>query len=195
MEKGRALVVGLGNPGLEYARSRHNVGFRVVEMLSRRHGIPLRTRRGKATIGEGRVGTGEDGRPVLLAKPRTYMNLSGEAVGPLVRNGDIRLSDLLVVCDDLDLPLGKIRLRPGGSAGGHNGLRSIIAALDTPEFPRLRVGIGRPEEAGEEPIEHVLGPFRPEELPVAGAAIERAAQAVLCFLEEGIDQAMNRFNG
>lgn len=183
------LVVGLGNPGKEYLRSRHNVGFLVIDLLAKRTGIRLR-RRKSASMGESSIGQ----EPVLLAKPMTFMNRSGDAVGPIF--GRLRLlpTDLLVVYDDLDLPFGKLRLRPRGSSGGHNGMKSIIASLETEDFPRLRIGIGRPENEGKDAVHYVLGPFRKAESEALDEVIARAADAVESFVTAGIEVAMNRFN-
>jgi len=182
------LIVGLGNPGREYQETRHNVGFRVVERLAERHGIDLRKHRHQAAYGEGRIA----GQPVLLAKPLTYMNLSGQAVAALARYHNLAPSDILVVTDDANLPLGRLRIRPRGTAGGHNGLKSIISCLQTTEFPRLRIGVGAAD--GRPMVDHVLGRFSRAESEAIAAAIEEAADAVELFLREGIEAAMNRYN-
>lgn len=183
------LIVGLGNPGRRYRGTRHNVGWEVIARLAGRAAIRVNEDEGFAEVGRGTIG----GRRVLLARPFTYMNVSGEAVRDLRRRHRLRPEDILVVVDDIDLPLGRLRLRAGGSAGGHNGLRSVIEALGTTEFPRLRVGIGRPPE-GTDPAEFVLTRFTSEEAPVAQASIERAADAVELAITEGLTAAMNRFN-
>lgn len=188
---GMKVICGLGNPGDRYRTTRHNVGFRVLDLLADRWGL----------TGAGRVRDGaaqlEVARPdpvgrVLLVKPMKFMNLSGGPLRAAMRHvtGDPR-SDLLVVADDIDLPLGRIRLRRDGSAGGHNGLRDIIGALGTNEFDRLRVGIGRHGDA----VDHVLSTFRPVERELADEAIATAADAVETWLRDGIDAAMNAFNG
>lgn len=183
------LIVGLGNPGPRYRDTRHNVGYAVVSRLAERHGIKARTQ-GAALVG---VGTIAD-EPVVLAQPTTFMNESGRAVAQLHRRyPGVALDDLLVVLDDMDLPLGTIRLRPKGGAGGHRGLASVIAALGTEAFPRLRIGVGRPPP-GIDPIDYVLDRFRPEEREAVEAAIERAADAVEYWIQFGIHEAMNRFN-
>ncbi|MBI4235891.1 MAG: aminoacyl-tRNA hydrolase [Chloroflexi bacterium] len=185
------LIVGLGNPGRAYSQTRHNAGAMAVGLLARRHHIAIDRRRGKAKVGEGAIG----GAGVLLALPQTFMNASGEVVGPLVRWAGVPLQRLLVLYDDLDLPLGTIRLRPSGSAGGHNGMRSIMAALGGDEgFPRLRIGIGRPEEAGQDAISYVLAPFSSDQRPALAEALERAAAALEVLLAEGLERAMGRFN-
>ncbi|MSQ41079.1 MAG: aminoacyl-tRNA hydrolase [Dehalococcoidia bacterium] len=182
------IIVGLGNPGPRYDRTRHNVGFQCVDHFSRLHQIPLDSRREHAVLGTGTV----EGVPVVLAKPRTFMNESGVAVSYLVRRFNASPSDLIVVYDDLDLPPGRIRIRQQGSAGGHNGMKSIIQALGSQEVPRIRVGIGRPGEGDQ--IKHVLSTFGREEQPLIEQAIEQAAGALLSVLTEGLAQAMNRFN-
>ena len=184
-----ALIVGLGNPGREYRSSRHNVGFRCVELLARRHGITLSERRRHATLGQGRVAD----HPAVLAKPRTFMNLSGGAVRYLLDRFHGRGSRLLVVVDDMDLPLGTLRLRAAGTSGGHRGLDSIIDELGSQDFARLRIGIGRPGGAVS-PVGHVLGEFSAEEEPQVKEALERAAAIVEAVLTEGIEAAMNRCN-
>jgi PTH1 family peptidyl-tRNA hydrolase len=182
------LVVGLGNPGREYAGTRHNVGFRVVDGLAAAHGIALRTRRLKAVYGVGEIGA----QRVCLAKPQTYMNLSGQAVAALMRELSLPHEDLLVVCDDVNLPIGRLRIRRSGSAGGSGGLKSIIASLGSEAFPRVRVGVGRPGSGGL--VDHVLGPFTRAELPLIEQAIAAAVEAVQLSLTDDLDAAMNRFN-
>jgi PTH1 family peptidyl-tRNA hydrolase len=190
------LIVGLGNPGQSYARNRHNIGFRCLNHFARRQGIRFDSRWAKARLGTGRVA----GDGLILAKPQTFMNLSGLSVGRLVKKYKVALSDLLVIHDDLDIPLGKIRLRGGGSSGGHKGVSSIISSLGSEDFPRLRVGIGRPG-AGENPaqdgsgiISYVLGDFTPEEARLVAQVIPRVSEAIECFLTGGISAAMNKYN-
>jgi len=183
------MIVGLGNPGPRYARNRHNIGFQIVDALAQKHGLGLDKRQFKALISLGRI---VDQR-VLLVKPQTYMNLSGEAVQPLVSYYKIALSDLMVVFDDMDLPLGAIRLRPFGGAGGHNGMKSIIARLGSNRFPRLRVGIDRPP-GRMDPAAYVLQDFSSEEEAIMAQARDRAVRALETWLTEGIDAAMNAFN-
>lgn len=182
------LVVGLGNPGGKYASTRHNVGFRVVDELARRHAIDVNRTRFSGLTGTGSIG----GTPVMLLKPGTYMNLSGQAVREAMTFHKLAGEDLLVVVDDMALPLGRLRLRTGGSAGGHNGLASIIQALGGDAFSRLRIGIE--QVAGERMVGHVLSPFTRQEEEVIGPAVVRAVDAVECWLAEGIGAAMNRFN-
>ncbi len=182
------LIVGLGNPGSEYAGTRHNVGFDVVEEIARRHGVTLKTT-AKWKARTAKIGGLGDG--VLLAAPTTFMNLSGWAVREIAAFHKLAPSDLLIVVDDADLPLGRLRIRTGGSAGGHNGLKSVIQELATDEFPRLRIGVGR---QGGELRSHVLGRFSPDEQPYIDAALKRAADAAELFGTENILTVMNRFN-
>ncbi len=184
------VVVGLGNPGEQYSSTRHNVGFQCVDILAKRHGIPLNDKRTHVVCGQGHL----EGHPVVLAKPRTYMNRSGQAAKYLLdRFQQSRLvGTLLVVHDDMDLPVGRIRLRPNGSAAGHNGIKSIIAELGTQEFPRLRIGIGHPQEG--DTVGFVLGGFANDEAKVMAKALELAAEAVAWTVQHGLDSAMNRYN-
>lgn len=183
------LIVGLGNPGPAYAWTRHNLGFRVVDRLAEKLGATLTRREAHALVGMAPM----DGFSLLLAKPQTYMNLSGRAVGELVRRYEIPLEELLVVLDDLDLPLGTIRIRRRGSAGGHRGLSSVIEAFSSSEFPRLRLGI-RPNASIADTVAFVLSPFEPEEEPIVEGMIERAVAAALLWAREGIERAMAEFN-
>jgi PTH1 family peptidyl-tRNA hydrolase len=186
------LVVGLGNPGREYASTRHNIGFEIVERLGGKLGGSFRSRsRFTSAIAEVIL----DGGKLVLAKPQAFMNRSGVAVSALVNWLKIAPTELVVVVDDADLPLGQLRLRQSGGSGGHNGLRSIIEALGgVEEFPRLRVGIGRTGPIGEDITDHVLGKFGPQEREQAQEAIEQAVEAVECCVREGLTTAMNRFN-
>ena len=183
------IVVGLGNPGSRFTASRHNVGFRLIDLLARKSDIRLNDRRAKAVVGQGRI----NGHEMVLAKPRTFMNNSGEGVEYLLARFGGRPEDLLVVYDEMALPLGRIRLRPGGSHAGHNGIRSIISAIQTADFPRLRIGVGQPEQ-GESSIPHVLGKFNDQEEPIIAQAVLNAVRAVYCLLESDIDNAMNHYN-
>mgnify|MGYP006166283857 FL=1 len=188
-QRRRGLVVGLGNPGDQYEKTRHNVGFWCVDRMGEEYSIKVGGRHRLVLTGEGRIGA-ED---VVLAKPRTYVNESGKAVTSLMTRYRTTASDLIVVYDDMDLPAGKIRLRPDGGAGGHNGIKSIIGALGTQGFARLRVGVGRPG-AGDDQIEHVLGRANAEDQSLVNAAVETAVEVIACFLSEGVDTAMNRYN-
>jgi PTH1 family peptidyl-tRNA hydrolase len=189
------LIVGLGNPGREYAGTRHNVGFAVLDELAERFGCSFRNKlRFAAKLTEWNCMAGR----VVLAKPRTYMNRSGAAVAALLRKFGLGPADMLVVADDADLPIGQIRLRSSGGSGGHNGLRSIIEALGgNEEFARLRIGIGRPGDgigpAGDI-TNHVLGRFAMDEKKSIGPALARAADAVVACVECGVPAAMNQFN-
>ncbi len=187
------LVVGLGNPGPKYERNRHNVGFMVVDKLAERHRITVGRKRPHAFVGEGNADLGGDPVRVVLAKPRTYMNESGEAVVRLAQASGAPKERMVVVYDDLDLPLGKLRVRAKGSPGGHNGIKSIVGKLNTDAFPRIRVGIGRPTGV-EGAVSHVLGDFTDEERERIGPAVELAADAVEWTIAHGVESAMNRFN-
>lgn len=185
------LIVGLGNPGPEYARTRHNAGFALVEALAERWQATWHVaRRFRARVARARW----NGRTLLLAQPQTFMNASGEAVGAMVRFYRLPLERLLVAVDDADLPLGEIRLRPRGSSGGHHGLESIEAALGSREFARLRIGIGRAPGA-REITDYVLSRFSPHEAALLKKVLARAAEQVECWLAEGIHKAMSRYNG
>ncbi len=183
------VIVGLGNPGDRYRNTRHNVGFHCIDLLARRWGIDVKERRAKAVLGRGRF----QEREVVLAKPRTFMNRSGEAINYLVARFGVKPADIVVIYDEMDLPVGRIRIRPGGSPAGHNGIRSIIGELHTQNFPRVRVGIGQPEMQGGQ-VSHVLNRFTDEETGDISDAIQRVADAMECLLEENITIAMNRFN-
>lgn len=182
------LVVGLGNPGPQYAGTRHNVGFLVVEELARRLGARDMRRAHQAELAQATA----HGQRVLLAKPQTMMNLSGQSVAGIMRYYKLPLENLVVVYDDLDLTFGRIRLRPGGSAGGHNGVRSLIGSLGSQEFARVRVGIGRPTGGGG--ISYVLGRWSAEERASLDTVVGEAADAVETLLSSGLQQAMNQHN-
>lgn len=183
------LVVGLGNPGSKYQGTRHNIGFDLVDRLAEGGSRASFSRKFDGLLAETEI----DYRRVLLLKPETFMNLSGRSVGQAVRFYKIEPPDLLVVCDDLSLPLGKIRLRPGGSDGGQKGLRDITAHLGTDQFPRLRIGIG---DQGElDAADFVLSRFRSTERALIDDTLILASQAVAVWVAQGIDTAMNRFNG
>ncbi len=187
--EGMWLVVGLGNPGRRYAPTRHNIGFRIVDHLVSRAGAPRWRTEGQAETCRIQL----EGLPVLAAKPQTFMNESGRAVKALLSHYKIDLAHLLIVSDDLDLPFARLRLRARGSAGGHNGLRSVSAELGTSDYARLRVGIGRPSEG--EPIEWVLSPFSQVEERELPFLVENGAAIVQAVVRDGILTAMNRFNG
>jgi len=183
------VIIGLGNPGRDYARNRHNVGFRCVNHLARKHGVSLGQRNCQAQHGMGRI----EGTEVVLAKPRTFMNLSGRSVGLLMRRFRAAPADLLVIHDDLDLPLGRIRLYSDGGSGGHKGIESIVASVGSRDFLRVRVGIGRPQPETDA-VDYVLGDFSLSEMPVVEETVVRVAEAVSCILKEGLAAAMNRYN-
>jgi PTH1 family peptidyl-tRNA hydrolase len=183
------LIVGLGNPGKAYANNRHNIGFRCINHLAKAQGISLNQRQCRAQFGIGQVA----GKEVALAKPRTFMNLSGRSVKLLMQRLQASSSDVLIVHDDLDLPLGKLRLYSGGGSGGHKGIESIIAEVESRDFSRIRVGIGRPQGDGDV-TDHVLGDFRPEERVIIEDTIARVSEAILCLLREGMTAAMNKYN-
>lgn len=184
----RYLIVGLGNKGSKYQNNRHNIGFMVVDFLADQHHISLGKVQHKAVIGDGRIA----GSQVILAKPQTMMNLSGDSVGPLAAYYKIETANILVIYDELDLPLGTIRMREMGGAGGHNGIRSIINHLGK-DFPRLRLGIDRPP-GRMPPAAFVLQDFNPDDWPLVKEIIQEAGTAVETFLREGIDLAMSRHN-
>jgi PTH1 family peptidyl-tRNA hydrolase len=181
------IVVGLGNPGSRYHGTRHNIGFEVVDLLAESvHGGRFQGRF-KAQVAELREGAGK----VLLVKPETFMNLSGQSVRQFMDYYQVQPADLLVVCDDINLPLGKLRVRARGTHGGHNGLRDIQNHLGTTEYPRLRIGVDAPDENA---VEHVLGRFRPSEKAVIADAVSLAAQAVGVWIREGVEACMNQYN-
>jgi PTH1 family peptidyl-tRNA hydrolase len=187
------LIVGLGNPGRAYAANRHNIGFSCLSYFARAQGIKLDKKQGLARIGTGTVA----GNKVVLARPHTFMNNSGQSVSRLMRKFKVNPGDLLVIHDDLDLPLAKVRLSSGSGSGGHKGVNSIIKELGTQDFTRLRVGIGRPANPNptdEDIIAYVLSNFTPDEKQAISSVIPKVAEAILCLLTEGLTTAMNRFN-
>ncbi len=184
-----AIIVGLGNPGPRFADTRHNIGWRALDLLAGQINVPVKERRPKAVLGTGFFA----GRRVVLAKPRTFMNNSGEAVEYLLARFGGGAAGLLIIYDEMALPVGRIRLRAAGSDAGHNGIRSIIQHVGGVSFPRLRIGIGGPP-AGVEPRDYVLGKFAESEAEAIAGAVERAAAAARCVMEETIEAAMNRFN-
>lgn len=184
------LLVGLGNPGPRYARTRHNLGFLLIDRVARAAGAAVSERRFSSQFGEGRLA----GRRLFLLKPQTYMNLSGRAVREALHGLRLGPADLWVAHDDLDLPLGRLRIRLQGSSGGHRGIASVIDCLGTPAFGRIRLGIGRPP-AGMETAEYVLEPFAPPEWDQVDALLDRAAAAVELLLRDGPEAAMRAYNG
>jgi PTH1 family peptidyl-tRNA hydrolase len=181
------VVVGLGNPGSRYHGTRHNVGYAVIDSLAAAPSCGRFQSRFQAQVAE----WVEDGQKVLLVKPETFMNLSGRSVRQIMDYYQVDLTDLLVVCDDINLPLGKLRVRPKGTHGGHNGLRDIQSHLGTTEYARLRLGVDAPRD---DAVDHVLGRFRPSERPIIDDAVAQAAQAVVVWVTQGLDACMNRFN-
>ena len=183
------MIVGLGNPGSEYARTKHNVGFMFLDALAEKLGADNWKTKYDALVAEARIGT----EKVLLVKPLTYMNESGRAVGPLMSWYKLAPEDLIVVHDDMDIPAGTIRIRRKGSAGGHNGMKSILYHVGDENFPRLRIGIGRPLP-GWTVVKHVLAPFSEEDVPKIREAIAYLLPALECVVTDGVDLAMNRYN-
>lgn len=183
------VVLGLGNPGRKYARTRHNLGFVVVDQIASENRIAVQKKKHNSLIGDWQT----DEERILLVKPQTFMNRSGEAVRQLFRYFPITIKDVVVIHDDLDLPFGRIRIRLGGGAGGHRGVLSVLETLGEEGFFRVRAGIGRPP-AGIDPTDYVLEPFAPEENSRLGQVVSRAADAVECLLEQGPQRAMETFN-
>lgn len=183
------LVVGLGNPGKRYERTRHNVGFLIIDQFTSRNGIKVKSRRCNALVGEWST----HGEAIVFAKPQTYMNHSGASVRALLRSYHATPADVVVIYDDLDLPFGRIRVRPKGSAGGHRGVASIMESLAGAPFCRIRIGVGRPP-AGMDPADYVLEPFSSQESGELDGVYSRAVEALMCLLEEGPERAMAQFN-
>ena len=179
------LIVGLGNPGMEYVHTRHNVGFDIVNKFAKKQGFKF-SRKGKAMVSENNV----NGEKVILLKPLTFMNLSGEAVARIMHSYNVSPEDMIVVCDDMDLPLGKLRIRRKGSGGGHNGLKNIIDCIKSDNFCRMRVGIGREEDT----INYVLSRFSRSDRKVMEESFERAVCALEALLTETVDKVMNDYN-
>ncbi len=185
------LIVGLGNPGEQYARTPHNLGFMAVDSLADRLGAEWKAdRKFQALVAK----VLRKGQPLWLMKPQTYMNRSGESVGPFLKYYGATGADVIVLSDDADLPPGRIRVRPSGSAGGHNGLRSIIEALGTQVFARIRLGVGRAQEPRQAMVDFVLHRFSPEEAETAAKTAALGADAALCCLDSGVSEAQNRYN-
>ncbi len=187
--KERYLIVGLGNPGRRYRNNRHNAGFMALDRLAARLGVGFARLQSKALVTDAQI----DGTPLLLAKPQTFMNASGQAVQGLVRFYKITAEDLLLVIDDIDLPFGNLRLRPAGGSGGHQGLRSVIAQLGHSDFPRLRIGVGRPP-GNTDPADYVLRDFGKAETDSLAEVLERAVDSILAFTHLGIEHAMTEYN-
>jgi PTH1 family peptidyl-tRNA hydrolase len=191
------LIAGLGNPGRRYQKTRHNLGFMCLNRFGRTQGIKLNKNRFRARVGLGKVADNE----VILARPQTYVNSSGESISRLVNRYKISLDDLIVIHDDLDLPTGKIRIRRGGGSGGHKGVESVTAELGSPDYYRVRIGIGRPPATEDSPeiteddiIDYVLSEFTPEEKKIITNTIPVVSEAVLFLITEGLTAAMNKYN-
>lgn len=184
------LIAGLGNPGVEYAATRHNIGFDMVTYLSDKYNIPMRSKEGKAIVGKGII----EGQKVMLAQPQTYMNLSGESVRALMDFYKLDIEDFIVIYDDISLPVGQIRIRAKGSAGGHNGIKSIIQHLGTQEFARIKIGVGGKPEGGDL-VKHVLGRFSKEEDGMFRKVFALAEEGLLAMLSDDVASAMNLVNG
>ena len=191
------LIIGLGNPGSKYAGNRHNIGFMCIDNFAHENSLIFTRSKNQAKIGEGRI----SGNDIVIAKPQTFMNNSGVSVGGLVRTFKVKLENLIVIHDDLDLPLGRIRIRLGGSSGGHNGINSIVQHIGNQEFIRVRVGIGRPnsqetfKNGEDEVISHVLGDFNVEENELIQKVIPCVKESLLCLLSSDLTAAMNKYNG
>lgn len=184
------LIVGLGNPGVEYAATRHNIGFDMITYLSDQYNIPMRSRENKAIVGKGVI----DGQKVMLAQPQTFMNLSGESVRASMNYYKLELDELIVIYDDISLPVGQVRVRPKGSAGGHNGIKNIIQHLGTQEFSRIKIGVGAKPDGGDL-VKHVLGRFSREEDSMVRDVFALAQEALLAIMNEDVASAMNKVNG
>lgn len=182
------VIAGLGNPGREYEKTRHNMGFQVIDRLSEKTGIPVKRLKHRALIGDGRAA----GQRILLVKPQTYMNNSGQSLGEIVRYYDVEPDHLIVIYDDMDLETGSIRIRKKGGPGTHNGMKSVVAHVQSTEFPRIRIGIGGARS--DEWKDFVLNNVSKKDADLLSGALDRAAEAILTILEDGADIAMNRFN-
>ena len=184
------LIVGLGNPTAKYEKTRHNAGFDVIDAIADKYGIELNLRKGKAFCGTGYI----EGQKVMLAKPQTYMNLSGESVRALMDYYKLTTDEIVIIYDDISMPVGQVRIRPKGSAGGHNGIKSIIAHLGTQEFPRIKIGVGAKPENGDL-VKHVLGRFSKEDDAKIRDVFALAEEGLLAILQEDVKTAMNAVNG
>ncbi len=183
------IIAGLGNPGKQYEGTRHNAGFEVIDELADRCRISVTSREHRALVGKGFIG----GEKVILVKPQTFMNLSGEAIGEIASYYQVPAEDVLVICDDINLPVGSLRIRRKGSAGGHNGLKNIIARLGSEDFPRIRVGVGEKDDRMDL-VDHVLGHFAGADRMAMAEAYQTAAKAAELVVTDGIGEAMNRYN-
>lgn len=185
------VICGLGNPGKKYENTRHNIGFIAIDRIAEKLGIDVKRSKFRSTVGEGLI----DGEKVLLVKPETYMNDSGLAVKEIMDFYKLDPGDLIVIYDDFDIPEGTVRIRPFGSSGTHNGMKSIIRLLGSDRFPRIRIGTGKEDMEKRELIGFVLGGFTGEEVKIMENAVDVARDAAICFAKSGIDRAMNRYNG
>lgn len=183
------IVVGLGNPGSRYSGTRHNVGFEVLDYMAEKHGVKLNKIKYKSLYNEVVIA----GEKVILLKPQTYMNRSGEAVLEISRFYKVPVENIVVVQDDIDIKFGSLRIRQKGSAGSHNGMKSIIGLLGDDKFPRVKIGVGK-SQPGEDLAEFVLGRFKPDERPIIDELVEKAGDSIECFIDQGIDVAMNKYN-
>jgi PTH1 family peptidyl-tRNA hydrolase len=184
------LIVGLGNPGSKYESTRHNVGFQALDLLAKKHGLSMGKLEHRAMTASGSIA----GQRVLLAKPQTFMNVSGDSVVPLAHFYKIPVERVLILCDDMDIPFGTLRIRKSGSSGGQNGMKHILQRFGTQEINRIRIGIGRPP-GRMDPADYVLTPFKGDEAITAADLLERAVKAVEAWLTQGIEESMNRYNG
>lgn len=185
------IIAGLGNPGKNYVNTRHNTGFEAIDTIALKYGIKMNKERFKAIYGEGNIA----GERVVLVKPQTFMNLSGESIGEFLSWYKLSGDKLIVIYDDVSLPVGKLRLRPKGSAGGHNGIKSIIYRINSDVFPRIKIGVGSPENENYDLADYVLGRFTKEEIKLMITAAVSAADAVEKIISSGIEKAMSEFNG
>ena len=183
------LIIGLGNPEVEYSRTRHNMGFNTINKIAQQYNIEINKNKFQSLYESAQI----EGQKVILVKPQTYMNLSGNCVKEIADFYKVPKEEILVIYDDMDIEPGKIKIRKKGSSGGHNGMKSIIKMLGTEEFPRIRIGIGRPEHNGDE-INYVIGTIPEDEIPILEEGIEKAKEAVIEILRKGIDSAMNKLN-
>ena len=183
------LIIGLGNPEEEYSKTRHNIGFNTINKISQKYNIEIKKSKFQGLYESGTI----ENQKVILIKPQTYMNLSGKCIKEFVEFYKIEKENILVIYDDMDIESGKIKIRKKGSSAGHNGIKSIIQELGTEEFPRIRIGIGKPKHSGDE-INHVIGAIPKEEIPKLEEGVEKAEKAVIEILKNGIDIAMNKFN-
>ena len=185
------IIAGLGNPTSQYEGTRHNAGFDVIDVIAEKYNISVDGKKNRAYIGKGMI----EGQKVILAKPQTYMNLSGDSVGEMAQFYKIPPENIIVINDDISLDVGRIRVRPKGSAGGHNGLKSIIYRLNSDTFPRVKMGVGAPKHEDYDLADFVLGRFTKEEIPVMEDAIMKAEKAVAEIIKNGVQSAMNKYNG